>query len=67
MPLPISDLKNPSFLREILDEKNEDWKEMGPKFEELRRKIRLETSKTVSEAEIEYKTRHKEPTLGVVG
>lgn len=51
----------------ILDEKNEDWEEMGPKFEELRKKIRLETTKTISGAEIEYKTRHKELASGVVG
>ena len=39
----------------------------GWSYAELRRETRLETAKTVSEAEIEYKTRHEEATLGVVG
>ena len=51
----------------ILDAHNEDWAEMGPKFERLRQQIRLETNEVISRAEIEYKARHKEPTLGVVG
>lgn len=51
----------------ILDDHNEDWTEMQPKIEELRQRIRTETGETISRAEIEYKTRHKEPASGVVG
>jgi hypothetical protein len=41
--------------------------EMGPKFERLRRQIKLETNDILLRVEIEYKARHKESTLGVVG
>jgi len=44
----------------FLDNRNEDWTEMGPRFERLRRRIRFETNKTISGAEIEYKARHGE-------
>ena len=42
----------------IVDDRNEDWAEMAPKFGELRRIIGLETKATISRAEIEYKARH---------
>ena len=48
----------------ILDPSNEHWAEMGPKFERLRQQIRFETNETILRAEIEYKARHEEPTLG---
>ena len=44
----------------FLDNRNEDWAEMRPRFEKLRRGIRLETRQTISRAEIEYKARRKE-------
>jgi AcrR family transcriptional regulator len=51
----------------VLDGRNDVWVEMGPKFEQLRRNIRMETGDSISRAEIEYKARHEEPALGVVG
>ncbi len=51
----------------ILDEANEEWAIMGPKFGELRQRIRAETDRTIARAEREYKARHREPASGVVG
>jgi len=51
----------------ILEGRNEDWKEMGPRFEELRQHIHQETEETIRRAEIEYKARHRAPASGVVG
>jgi hypothetical protein len=49
-------------MRLILDERNEDWEEMGPRFKDFHRKIKLETEETILRAEIEYKAHHEEPT-----
>jgi len=51
----------------ILDDRNDDWSEMGPKIEELRRSIRAETSECISRAGIEYKAQNREAASGVVG
>jgi len=49
-------------MRLVLDERSKDWEEMGPRFKDLRLKIKLETEETILRAEIEYKARHEEPT-----
>jgi LAGLIDADG-like domain len=56
-----------SKMKLFLDNQNEDWEEMKPKFEQLRHHIKSETNETISRAEIEYKARHREVALGVVG
>jgi len=51
----------------ILDESNEEWKNMGPKTKALKDAIRDETRRTIQLAEIEYKARHPTSDIGVVG